>query len=177
LAQLEIARTVAERFRLPADALIEQLRTGRPARVTAQPARKRRLSDAEKQIIHAVTRDPSVAASLEQFLVRDFLDRVWSGKVIEGLIRNPNVDIERTLDEVEDAELVQAVRAAVLEPLNAVSLKMAVVSMGRLYEQYLLEEQQRLQKRVESTTGEELTQLLTRITDIAQQKVRLRQIG
>ncbi len=177
LAQLEIARSLAERFRLPPDALIEQLRTGRPARVAGQPARKRRLSDAEKQVLHAVTTDPEVAGALDQFLVWDFLTRVWSGKVIETLIRDPGTDLERVLDDIEDPELVQAVRSAILEPVNAISLKMAVVSMGRLYEEFLLEEQQRLQEQVGSTTGEALTELLGRITDIAQQKVRLRQIG
>jgi hypothetical protein len=102
---------------------------------------------------------------------------VWSGKVIEALIRNPGADIERVLDDIEDPEMVQAVRAATLEPVTAVSLKMAVVSMGRLYEEFLREEQQRLQEQLGSTTGEALTELLGRITDIAQQKVRLRQIG
>jgi hypothetical protein len=160
--------------------LIEQLRTGRQARMdtASGSARKRRLSDAEKQIIHAVTRDPSVAGSLDQFLVRDFLVSVWSGRIIERLIRNPQEDIERLLDGIDDdPELVQAVRGATLEPLKPVSLKMAVVSMGRLYEEFLLQEQQRLQEQVGTTTGPRLTELLARISDIAQQKVRLRQIG
>jgi DNA primase len=180
LAQIEITRSLAERFRLPPEVLIEQLRTGRQARMdtASGSARKRRLSDAEKQIIHAVTRDPSVAGSLDQFLVRDFLVSVWSGRIIERLIRNPQEDIERLLDGIDDdPELVQAVRGATLEPLKPVSLKMAVVSMGRLYEEFLLQEQQRLQEQVGTTTGPRLTELLARISDIAQQKVRLRQIG
>ena len=178
LVQSEIARSVADRFGIPADIAMEQLRTGRQPTVstTGRPARKSKLSDAEKQIIHAVTGNPEFAAPLSDFLVNDFLNDVWSGPVIEKLIRNPGLDIERAMDDVDDTDLEQAVRAAVMEPHGLVSLEMAVVSMGRLYEEYLSKEERRLQEQFRKCTGPAPTELLERKMQILKQKTQLRQI-
>ena len=178
LVQSEIARSVADRFGIPADIAMEQLRTGRQPTVstTGRPARKSKLSDAEKQIIHAVTGNPEFAAPLSDFLVNDFLNDVRSGPVIEKLIRNPGLDIERAMDDVDDTDLEQAVRAAVMEPHGLVSLEMAVVSMGRLYEEYLSKEERRLQEQFRKCTGPAPTELLERKMQILKQKTQLRQI-
>ena len=178
LVQSEIARSVADRFGIPADIAMEQLRTGRQPKVstTGRSARESRLSDAEKQSVHAVTGNPEVAAPLSDFLVNDFLNDVWSGPVIEKLIRNPGLDIERAMDDVEDTDLEQAVRAAVMEPHGLVSLEMAVVSMGRLYEEYLSKEERHLQEQFRQCTGPAPTELLERKMQILKQKTQLRQI-
>lgn len=178
LVQSEIARAVADSFGIPADIAVEQLRTGRQpkASTTGSPARKRRLSDAEKQIIHAVTGNPEVATRLHDFLVDDFLADVWSGQVIEKLIRNPDLDIERAIDDVEDSELEQAVRAAVMESHGLVSLKMAIVSMGRLYEEYLAKEERQIQEQFRQCNGPAPAELIERKMQILKQKTQLRQI-
>jgi hypothetical protein len=157
---------------------MEQLRTGRQrkASTTGRPALKRRLSAAEKQIIHAVAGNPEVATPLGDFLVNDFLNDVWSGPVIEKLIRNPGLDIERAMDDLGDTDLEQAVRAAVMEPYGTVSLEMAVVSMGCLYEEYLSKEERQLQEQFRQCTGPAPTELLERKMQILKQKTQLRQI-
>ena len=181
LVQTEIARSVAGSFGIPVDIAIEQLRTDRRPKASTMgagsaTARKRKLTDAEKQIIHAVLEDAEVARSLEPFLVNDFLSGVWAGSVIEKLIKNPDLDIERAMDGVEDKELTQAVRAAVIESPDSVPLDMAIVSMGRLYEEYLLKEEQQLQEKLNQCSGRAPVELLERKMEIASQKARLRQM-
>ena len=178
LVQMEITRSVAESFGIPSDVAADHMRSGRAPRAstTGPNARKRTLKPAEKQIIHAVLADSSIAVSLEQFLVNDFLSGVWAGSVIEKLIREPGLSIEGVLDDVEDKELEQAVRAAVLEPFGNVPLKMAIVSMGRLYEEHLQREEQALEEQFRQCSGRAPVELLQRKMDIASQKARLRQM-
>ena len=181
LVQTEIARSVAGSFGVPADIVIEQLRSGRQPRASTMgsgraTAKKRRLTDAEKQIIHAVLNDAEVARSLEPFLVDDFLSGVWAGPVIETLIKNPDLGIEGAMDGVEDKELTQAVRAAVIESSGTVPLDMAIVSMGRLFEEHLLKEERQLQEKFNQCSGRAPVELLERKMEIASQKARLRQI-
>jgi hypothetical protein len=169
---------VAESFGIATEIAVEQLRTGRGPRAstTGPDARRRSLKPAEKQVIHAVLADTSIARSLEQFLVNDFLGGTWSGPVLEKLIREPGSDLERVLDEIDDVELQEAVRAAAMEPCGNVPLEMAIVSMGRLYEEYLLKEEQELQERFRQCAGSAPVELVRRKMDIASQKARLRQM-
>jgi DNA primase len=181
LVQVEITRSVAESFGIPPDIAIEQLRTGREPKAStvgraSATAKKRKLTEAEKQIIHAVLGNADVAQALEQFLVNDFLSDVWSGSVIENLIRNPELDIETAMDGVEEGELTQAVRAAVVESPGFVPLEMAIVSMGRLFEEYLTKEEQQLQEQFRQCQGTAPHELLQRKMEIASQKTRLRQM-
>jgi DNA primase len=178
LVQLEITHAVAESFGIATEIAVEQLRTGRGPRAstTGPDARRRSLKPAEKQVIHAVLADTSIARSLEQFLVNDFLGGTWSGPVLEKLIREPGSDLERVLDEIDDVELQEAVRAAAMEPCGNVPLEMAIVSMGRLYEEYLLKEEQELQERFRQCAGSAPVELVRRKMDIASQKARLRQM-
>ena len=181
LVQTEIARSIAGSFGIPDDIVTEQLRTGRESkgstiRMGPGAVKKRKLTEAEKQIIHALLENVKVAQSLEQFLVNDFLADVWAGPVIEKLIKNPGLDIEGAMDGVEDKELTQAIRAAVLESSGPVPLDMAIVSMGRLYEEYLLKEERELQEKFNKCSGRAPVELLERKMEIASQKARLRQI-
>lgn len=176
IVQLEIARAVAQSFKVPDAVVVEQLRAGREARTPAATATRSspRLSDAEKQILHAVVSDPSVAERLTEFVAHGFLAEVWSGRVLESLIRNPRGDVEQVVNALDDASLAQAIRAAMLESPGPVPAEMALVSMSRLYEQHLAREEQRLAEELRQYPGAAPTALLKRKMEIANQKVRLR---
>ncbi len=176
IVQLEIARAVAQSFKIPDAVVVEQLRPGPEARTEAVAASRSipRLSDAEKQILHAVAGDPAVAEELTEFLAHGFLAEVWSGRVLESLIRNPRVDVEQVVNELDDAALGEAIRAAMLESPGPVTADMALVSMSRLYEQHLAREEQRLAEKLRQYPGSAPAALLKRKMEIASQKVRLR---
>ena len=179
VVQLEITRAVSERFHLPADLVLEQLKAGRkPTAATRGTARKQRLTLAEKQIIQAVLQDPSIAASLERFVGGEgsgFLAGIWSGRLIEKLIQDPGVNIEQALDGLEDGELEREVREAAMEPFGKISPEVAIVSMGQLYQAHLVETEKAIRAELETyKSGSAPPELVRRQMEIATEKSRLK---
>ena len=176
VVQLEITRAVSESFGLPADLVFEQLQTGRkPTAWSGGSAQKRKLTLAEKQIIHAVLQDPEVATSLQQFVGGEFLSGVWAGRVIEKLISDPSTDIERVLDGLGDGELEQEVRAAAVEPFGKIPPDVAIDSMGQLYQDHLVKTERDIQKQLEAyKSGSAPAELVRRRMEIASEKSRLK---
>ena len=176
VVQLEITRAVSENFGLPADLVFEQLQTGRkPTAWSGGSAQKRKLTLAEKQIIHAVLQDPEVATSLQQFVGGEFLSGVWAGRVIEKLISDPSTDIERALDGLGDGELEQEVRAAAVEPFGKIPPDVAIVSMGQLYQDHLVKTEREIRKQLEAyKSGSAPAELVRRRMEIASEKSRLK---
>ena len=151
IVQSEIAQTVSESFGLPAGLVFEQLKTGRkPTTSGGRSASKRRLTLAEKQVVQAVLQDPTVATSLQKFLEGGFLSGVWAGRVIEKLIREPSTDIEQVLDGLDDPELEQEVRAAAIEAFGKIPPEVAIVSMGQLYQDHLVETEKEIRQQLET---------------------------
>ena len=175
VVQLEVTRAVSEKLGLPADLVLEQLRSGRkPAALTHKGARKQKLTLAEKQIIQAVLQDPSVAASLERFMGGEFLSGIWAGPVIKKLIGQPGVNIEQVLEDLGDLELEQEVRSAALEPFGKISPQVAVVSMGQLYQEHLVKTEKEIREKLESyKSGAAPPELVRRQMEIATEKSRL----
>src|SRR5262249_36707268 len=121
--QLEVARAVAEAFKVPEAILIEQLKLTprRPdilpaARVTVAVPSARKLDVSEKQLIQALLQKPNLGLELKPFLGRDFWANVWSNAVIENLVKDPDQNVETALESVQDDDLKREVRAAILEP-------------------------------------------------------------
>src|SRR5437762_9193323 len=142
--QLEVARVVAEGFKIPESLIFERLRLSpggsyvRPmARTAAPPETDRRLTLAEKQLIQALLQDPKIAPVLQPFLQGDFLAGIWSGPVLEQLIKDPVRNVEMALQSVQDDGLKKEVRAAVLEPFGRISDEQALASVRRLYDAHL----------------------------------------
>ena len=187
VVQLEITRAVSEKFGLPADLIMDQLKAGRkPAvgmggsarqQLIDSGIRRQKLTLAEKQIIQAVLQDPGVAASLEPFREGEFLSGIWAGRVIEKLIRSPGVNIEQVLDGLGDEELEKEVRAAAMEPFGKISPEVAIVSMGQLYQDHLVRTEREIREKLATyKSGAAPPDLLLRQMKIVTEKSRLRAI-
>jgi DNA primase len=189
VVQLEIARSVAESFRLPEDLVLEELRSSSRKSAPGAPGRRRepgtgssgksqakKLSSAERQVILAVLQDPEVAERLGRFteIDADFLGDTWSGPLIKRLIAQPEQDLEDTLVAVADPALAAAVREAMLEGVQ-ISAETAVSSMGRLYQSFLDKEEAALQAELQRCgPGPAPEALLKRRIQIVTEKSRLR---
>src|SRR5882672_6194672 len=116
--QLEVARAVAENFKIPESVIFERLRVspGKPAvgavynrpaanRLTRQEVQDRKLTLAEKQLIQAFMQDAEIARAVQPFLKGDFLSGIWSGAVLEQLVKDPARNIETVLETVQDEGL------------------------------------------------------------------------
>jgi DNA primase len=180
--QLEVARAVAEGYKLPESLILEQLRISprRPEPRTAVPAARlqaqRRLTDSEKQLIHGLLQVPERARDLEPFLTTGFLSEVWSRRVVEELIKDPGRNVEMILESVEDEELRKAVRAAVLEPFGTVSNGQVRASVAQLYDSHLvkMEKEVREQLKHYGPGTAAPAELVRKQAEIAAEKLRLR---
>jgi len=144
--QLEVARAVAEAFKVPETILFEQLKLKprRPdvlpaARISGTAPSSRKLDISEKQLIQALLQNPNLAAELAPLLDRDFWRGVWSGSVIEKLVKHPNQNVETTLESVQDDDLKKEVRAAILEAVGPISEEQALASVKQLYIDHLVQ--------------------------------------
>ena len=146
IERLEVARAVAEGFKVPESAILERLNLAprrpdirpavRRAAVIAEPERK--LTLAEKQLIQALSQGPEIALVVQPLLEGDFLTDIWSAPVLEKLVKQPGTNVEIALESVQDDELRKEVRAAVLEPFGRITSDQALASLKRLYDAYLV---------------------------------------
>ena len=146
IERLEVARAVAEGFKVPEPAILERLNLT-PRRPDIRPAARRsaviaeaerRLTLAEKQLIQALLQGPEIALILQPLLQGDFLTDIWSAPVLEKLVKQPGTSVEIALESVQDVELRKEVRAAVLEPFGRITPDQAMASLKRLYDAYLV---------------------------------------
>ena len=146
IERLEVARAVAEGFKVPEPAILERLNLT-PRRPDIRPAARRsaviaeaerRLTLAEKQLIQALLQGPEIALILQPLLQGDFLTDIWSAPVLEKLVKQPGTSVEIALESVQDVELRKEVRAAVLEPFGRITPDQALASLKRLYDAYLV---------------------------------------
>ena len=156
IEQLEVARAVAEGFKVPESVIFDRLnltprrgfgdgpRIPKPLGIRGlSPNPERRLTPAEKQLIQALLQDLDIARALQPVLQGEFLSDVWSAPVLENLLKEPGGNVEKALESVQDEELRKEVRAAVLEPFGRISADQALSSITRLNNDYLVK------KRVE----------------------------
>jgi len=143
IEQLEVARAVAEGFKVPESAILERLRlTPRPPdirpvipkRGVIEPERK--LTLAEKQLIHALMQAPEIAKDLRACFEAEFLSEVWSAPVLRNIVHNPGGNVENALEDIQDEQLRKEVRAALLEPFGRISGDEVRASVKRLNDAY-----------------------------------------
>jgi DNA primase len=144
--QLEVARAIAESFKIPETILFEQLklRPRRPdvlptVRVTSPVTPSRKLDISEKQLIQGLLQNPNLGAGLAPLLEQDFWASVWASSVIENLVKYPNQNVEMALESVQDDDLKREVRAAILEPVGPISEEQALASVKQLYIDHLVQ--------------------------------------
>ncbi len=173
--QLEVARAVAEGFKVPEAIVFESLHVSprrpeiRPAVPKAAQTVRRTLSPSEKQLIHAVLQDQDLGRQLEPFL--DFLVEAWSRPILEQLVKDPTRNLEVVLESVEDEALRSEVRAAVLEPFTRVSLEQALASVAQLRDAYLVKREMEIREQLKQCgSGAAPPELMKMQMDIARMK-------
>jgi DNA primase len=179
--QLEVARAVAEAFKIPEAILVEQLKLTprRPdilpaARVTAQMPASRKLDVSEKQLIQALLQNPRLGSELKPLLGRDFWANVWSNAVIENLVKDPNQNIETALESVQDDDLKREVRAAILEPVGTISEEQALASVKQLYVDHLVQKLKESSDQLRQyQSGSAPKELVERHMEMVREKTRV----
>jgi len=186
--QLEVARAVAENFKIPESVIFERLRVspGKPAvgavynrpaanRLTRQEVQPdRKLTLAEKQLIQAFMQDAEIARAVQPFLKGDFLSGIWSGAVLEQLVKDPARNIETVLETVQDEGLKKEVRSAVLEPFGRISGEQALASVKRLYDAHLVKKIEEIRTELQQYgSGAAPAELLRRHNEIVAEKNRV----
>src|SRR5713226_7401699 len=99
IEQLEVARAIAEGFKVPEPVILERLNLTprrpdirvalRNKAIVESRGSERRLTSAEKQLIQALLQDLDIARALQPVLQGEFLSEVWSAPVLEKLVKEP----------------------------------------------------------------------------------------
>jgi DNA primase len=179
--QLEVARAVAEAFKVPEAILFEQLNV-RPRRPDVLPAARvsgtvpslRKLDISEKQLIQALLQNPRLGPELAPLMERDFWSGAWAGSVIENLVKYPNRNIETVLESVQDDDLKREVRAAILEPVGSISEEQALASVKQLYVDHLVQKLKESSNQLRQyQSGSAPKELVERHMEMVREKTRV----
>jgi len=184
IEQLEVARAVAEGFKVPESVILERLRlTPRPPDVrpvvpnrgAIEPERK--LTLAEKQLIHALIQAPEIATDLRACFEGEFLSEVWSAPVLRNIAHNPGGNVENALENIQDEQLRKEVRAALLEPFGRISGDEVLASVKRLNDAYHVKKIGEIRELLKQYSGSggappELVQSMERHMKIIAEKSR-----
>ena len=153
--RLEVAKAVAEGFKVPESLVLERLKlTARrpelaPVRRDKVPsAASRRLLEAEKQLIQALVQNQSVSAGAIRPIRNDeFWLEVWSWPVISRLLDGDG-DVEKALSDVTDEELAGEIRAAVIESSGTLTIEHVFSSIVELMDAHLAKQEREIQERL-----------------------------
>jgi DNA primase len=176
--QLEVARALAEGFKIPESLILERLKLAprrpevRPAvRVTGNVGTEKKLTFAEKQLIQALLQGTDIADALQALLGADFASKVWSYPFLQQLVKDPARNVETALVDVKDEGLKQQVRAAIIEPFGAISQEQALASLKQLYEGHLVQQQEEIcQLLKQSASGPGQSELIKKLNDIVNKR-------
>ena len=179
--QLEVARAIAEGFKVPESLILERLKLTprrpdvRPAvRMAAPKEAERKLTFAEKQLIQALLQGTDIANALQPFLESDFGARIWARPVLENLVKDPARNIENALVDVQDDALKHQVRAAVLEPFGQISNDQALDSVKRLYDGHLVQKLEEIAQQLKQyEPGPAPTELIQKKMEIVAERNRV----
>lgn len=181
--QLEVAKAVAEKFKVPENLVLERLnlearrpdlpRVMRPA----PPVAARRLTDAEKQMIQSLMGTEEVGATVREVLQplvdREFWQEAWSWPVLKKLIE-VSQNVETALDGLEDAELASEVRAAALEPSSNLTVEHVIASVQSLFDSHLSKKDRAIREELKKCgNGGAPADLLKRLQEIQAERSRV----
>jgi DNA primase len=178
--QLEIARCLAEGFKVPESLVLERLnlsgrRSQSPpvARTTKLPP-SRKLMDAEKQLIQVLVQNPSAGQALSPLRENEFWQDVWSWPVVSRLIEGA-ADIDSALDGVEDEQLRREVRGAVMEMSTSLTIEYAFSSVYKLYDGFLDRQEKAVRQQLQACgSGAAPAELLRKHQEIVFERKRIR---
>ena len=179
--QIEVARSVAEGFKVPESAIFERLKVAprrpevRPVARTAAPVvPDRKLKSSEKQLLHAVLQGLDIGSALQPLFTQEFKGEFWSRPVLEGLVKDPARNVEIALQNVQDEELRKEVRAAVLEPFGPISNDQALDSVKRLYDSHLVQKLEEIRQQLKQYgSGPAPQELVRRLADLKAEQIRV----
>jgi DNA primase len=179
--RLEVARAVAEAFKIPEPLVLERLRlTARrpdlgPVGRQAVVAASRKLLEAEKQLIQAlVQKNKSVAEAIQPIRNDEFWREVWCWPVVMRLL-DTDGDMERALLDLEDEQLAGEVRAAVSDDSGILTAEYAMSSIYKLYDEHLKKRQSEIQEKLQGYGAEAAPpELLASLSEILSARNRIR---
>lgn len=157
--RLEVAKAVAESFKVPESLVLERLKLT-PGRPELQPVRRqavstpsRKLVEAEKQLIQALVQDQSMGEAIAPLRDKAFLQEVWSWPAVSRLLDSAG-NVERALSDLEDEELASEVRAAVMESPGALTIEHVMESINKLYDAHLVKREREIREQLNSYKSE-----------------------
>jgi DNA primase len=179
--QIEVARSIAEGFKVPESAIFERLKVTprrpevRPVARTVAPAEsERRLKSSEKQLLHALLQGMDIVSALQPLFSQEFKGEFWSRPVLEELVKDPARRVETALQNVQDEELRREVRAAVLEPFGQISNDQALDSVKRLYDSHLVQKIEEIRQQLRPYgSGPAPQELVRRLADLKAEQIRV----
>jgi DNA primase len=186
--RLEVAKVVAQGFKVPEAVLFEQLRitpgrlepkkmAGGFTQARVEPKTERFLKPSEKQLIHALLQDRGVGRHIEPFLTAQFLTEAWSYPVIAGLVQSSTGNVEDVLRQLTDEELQRQVRAAVFEPFKRITTEEALASVAQLYDVHLVKKEREIREELKQYgSGAAPAELVRRQMEIAAQKSEIKSL-
>jgi DNA primase len=179
--QIEVARSVAEGFKVPESAIFERLKVS-PRRPDVRPlvrpapavAMERKLKSSEKQLIHAFLQGLDIVSFVEPLFSPDFKGEFWSRPVLQELVKDPARNVEIALHNVQDEELKKEVRAAVLEPFGPISNDQALDSVKQLYGSHLVQKLEEIRQQLKPYgSGPAPEELVRRLADLKAEQMRV----
>lgn len=180
--RLEVAKAVAEAFKVPESVIYEQLQmtAGRPevrpmAKTTKLPS-KQLLTESEKLLIFGVVHNRQLGEGIVPYLEEAFLTRIWSFPVLSKLI-NKDLSLEDVLGPLEDNELRSQVRALLFESRATVSGREIEDCIQQLRCSWLVKQEEEIRDQLKTGVNDASTrELLERLTQIGMEKYKLGQL-
>jgi DNA primase len=178
--RLEVAKAVAEAFKVPENLVLERLKLNarrpdlQPVSRNPVPSSSKKLLEAEKQLIQALVQNQAVSEAIQPIRNDEFWREVWSWPVVTRLLDCAG-DIERALVDLGDEELASEVRAAVLEAPSTLTVEHAIASIYKLYDAHLAKQEREIQQQLNNYRSEAApAELLTRRQEILLERNRIR---
>jgi DNA primase len=181
--QLEVAKAVAEGFKVPENLVLERLNIAgrrpvlKPVVRPLPPPPARRLSDAERQLIQALLGPEEMGKTVRQVLQplasQEFWTDAWSWPVLNRLIEGAQ-GMETILDGNTDAELINEVRAALLEATGALTLDHVYASVQKLFDAHLSKKERGIREELQKCGNDGApADLLRRLQEIQSERSRV----
>jgi len=178
--RLEVAKAVAEAFKVPENLVLERLKLSarrpdlQPVSRSPVPSSSRKLMEAEKQLIQALVQNREVSEAIEPIRNDAFWSEVWSRPAVMRLLDSGG-DVEKALVGLDDEELAGEIRAAVLDAPSTLTVEHAIASIYKLYDAHLARQEREIQQQLNTYRSEAApVELLTRRQEILLERNRIR---
>jgi DNA primase len=151
--RLEVAKAVAEGFKVPESLVLERLKLNArrpdlaPVGRQSVPSVSRKLMEAEKQLIQALVQNASLADAIQPLRNDEFWREAWSWPAVLRLLDSGG-DVEKALSGLEDEQLAGEVRAAVIDAPGTLTIEHLFSSIMELYNAHLAKKEREIQEQL-----------------------------